>query len=99
MTHFTVGLVTATNADWVESYRDVVPGSVARHGGRYLARGADHRVLEGDHSPTTIIIIEWPSQEAEARFFADPEYAPYLVARRAGSISQLHSVPSVVDEW
>ena len=32
-------------------------------------------------------MIEWPSKEAAQNFMADPEYAPHLQARTAGSNS------------
>lgn len=92
MTHYTLGLVTPTSTDWIESYTTSVGPILARHGGRYLVRTADHELIEGNDNPALIVLIEWPSKEAETAFFADPDYAPHRAARQGGSVSELHSV-------
>jgi uncharacterized protein (DUF1330 family) len=93
MAHYTVGLVTPTSTDWIGAYAAGVGPILARHGGRYVFRTGAHEVLEGDASPAVIVLIEWPSAEAERAFFADPDYAPHRAARRDGSESTLYSVP------
>lgn len=65
---------------------------VARHGGNYLVRTADHERLEDDTSPALFVVIEWPSKEAERAFFADPDYTPHRSARQAGATTTVYSV-------
>lgn len=92
MAHYSVVSVTPTRTDWIEPYLASVTPLVERHGGRYLARTASHRLLEGDNAPALQVILEWPSEDAERLFHADPEYAAWLEARLDGSESRWSSI-------
>ena len=88
MTCYSVLAVTPTSEDWVEAYVGAVGDLVAKHGGRYLARTAEHERLEGDaQDPALRVVIEWPSRDAAKAFMSDPAYVPHLEARTAGSSS------------
>jgi len=88
MTYYSVLAVTPTSEDWIPDYIGPANALVARHGGKYLLRTANHKRLEGEGEDAALrIIIEWPSAEAAVAFMNDPAYRPHLAARTAGSIS------------
>ena len=88
MSYYSVLAVTPTTDSWIPDYVEPAGRLVAKHGGKYLARTASHSQIEGGDAPAALrVIIEWPSQEAAEDFMADPEYAPHLAARTAGSDS------------
>lgn len=61
---------------------------IARHGSKYLARTSAYEHLEGPERGAALrILIKWPSEDAAKAFMQDPEYAPHLEARHAGSDS------------
>lgn len=46
--------------------------AIAAAGGQYLARGGEHKVLEGDWEPRRIVLFEFPSMEkAEGFYYSD----------------------------
>ena len=57
-----------------ERYKAASPGAVAAGGGRFIARGGELAVLEGDWSPTRIVILEFDDLEAVKRWYASPGY-------------------------
>jgi len=66
---------------------------VHKHGGKYLSRSGDVKVLEGEPLDTTLIaLLQFPSQEAAEAFVNDPDYAEFAAARRAGSESRLQLI-------
>ena len=71
-----------------EAYKAAAPVAVARFGGRYLARGGQTEVLEGEAHPGRIVILEFDSIERAKEWLRSPEYAP---AR-----SQRHETASTV---
>ena len=51
-----------TDAAKFDEYRTKVAPMIARHGGRYLTKGAGHRFPEGGHwRPERVVIIESPT--------------------------------------
>ena len=63
-----------------EEYRKIAPQAIAKYGGRYLARGGQTAILEGDWRPNRIVVLEFPSIEAARNFYTSVEYT---AARRA----------------
>jgi uncharacterized protein (DUF1330 family) len=58
-----------------EQYKAASPGAVAAYGGRFVARGGELAVLEGDWNPKRIVLIEFPDLETAKRFYDSEEYA------------------------
>lgn len=88
MTYYSYLNVTPKNDAWIEDYLPVANRLIAKHGGKYLARTAEHEQVEGEPDGTALrIIIEWPSKDAAIAFENDPEYKPHLQARLANSDS------------
>lgn len=98
MSYYSVITVTPKNDDWVADYVAPTNAAVARHGGIYLARTASHEQIEGAQDTAALrVLIQWPSRQAALDFMADPEYAPHLAARTAGSVSVHHLVEGTDD--
>ncbi|MEM1075763.1 MAG: DUF1330 domain-containing protein [Pseudomonadota bacterium] len=88
MAFYSVLAVTPTSEDWIPDYLPAANALVAKHGGKYLARTANHEQLEGEAQAVGLrIILEWPSRDAAQNFMNDPDYATHLVARTNGSSS------------
>ncbi|MEM7133637.1 MAG: DUF1330 domain-containing protein [Chloroflexota bacterium] len=88
MAYYSVLAVTPTTDEWIAPYIEPVGKLITKHGGKYLARTASHEQLEGESQDAALrVILEWPSKEAARAFMNDPEYAPHLEARTAGSNS------------
>lgn len=68
----------------VGQYVAQVPPLVERYGGRYIARGPA-AVLEGDHQPMMIVIVEFPSMEQLQAFYTSDDYTPLKSLRQQGS--------------
>lgn len=88
MAYYSIMAVTPTTDDWIPDYIEPANRLVAKHGGTYLARTANHEQLEGSTQQAALrIVIQWPSKEAALAFMADPGYLPHLEARTNGSQS------------
>jgi uncharacterized protein (DUF1330 family) len=65
-------------------YTDRVPGIIAAHGGRVLARGGRYQIMEGPHEYHRFVVIEFPSLEAGVSCFGSPQYQAAAAFRRDG---------------
>src|SRR6201995_1378292 len=64
-------------------YRELAAGSIARHGGRYLVRGAVPVVAHGDWpADGRIIVVEVPSMERLGAGSASADSAEALAVRQ-----------------
>ncbi|MBR0671246.1 DUF1330 domain-containing protein [Neoroseomonas soli] len=89
MTVFVIADIKVTDGAWVPAYAASVHEIVHRHGGRYLARSGNVKVLEGSPPETTLVaLMQFPSPEAVQAFATDADYAPHAAARQVGSESR-----------
>lgn len=70
--------VNVTDPALFEEYRKLVPASLEKHGGRFLVRGGQTSVREGDWQPKRMVVLEFPDMAA-ARAWYDGE--AYRVAK------------------
>ena len=66
-------------------YRRRNTGAVANHGGRFVIRGGESEVLEGDWPTRRIVLIEFPDAAAARAWWESEEYAPLKQMRREAS--------------
>jgi uncharacterized protein (DUF1330 family) len=93
MTAYVIADIKVTDDKWVPAYAASVHELVHKHGGRYLSRSGNVKTLEGEPLDTTLIaIMEFPSTASAEAFVSDPNYAPYLAARRDGSESRFQMI-------
>ena len=57
-----------------EEYKRLAPPSIAAHGGRYLARGGRTDVLEGDWSPSRLVILQFDDLDQARKWLHSAEY-------------------------
>lgn len=64
-------------------------------GGRYLARGGRHEVLEGTWEPSRLVLFEFPSTEQAKAFYYSDLYQGYKEIRDACSSGNVVLVEGV----
>lgn len=93
MSVYVIADIKVTDDGWVPAYAAKAHEIVHKHGGKYLARSGNVKVLEGKPLDTTLIaILQFPTEEAARAFATDPEYAPFAAARQRGSDSRLQLI-------
>jgi uncharacterized protein (DUF1330 family) len=68
-----------------KKYTDPLPALFQRYGGKVLARGGRHQIMEGPHKFHRFVVIEFPSFERAVACFNSPEYAAAAAHRRNGA--------------
>jgi uncharacterized protein (DUF1330 family) len=85
----------ALDAELVARYRPLAAASVAKYGGRYLARGAAIETFEGEPSSRRMAIIEFPDMEAAQQWYSSPEYAEGLALSKTAMKRRLILAPGL----
>ena len=68
-----------------KKYTDLVPGIIAKFGGKVLARGGRYQVMEGPAKFQRFVVIEFPNFEQGVACFTSPEYDRAAAFRRNGA--------------
>jgi len=68
-----------------KKYTDLVPGIIARFGGKVLARGGRFQIMEGPDKFHRFVVIEFPTFEQGVACFTSPEYDAAAAFRRSGA--------------
>jgi len=78
-----------------EQYKAASPGAVAGGGGRFLVRGGELAVLEGDWEPARLVVCEFPDLEAARRWYASDEYQAAKKLREGAANLRMVAVQGV----
>ena len=89
MPGYVLAEIEITNPDGYKEYSTMVPATIRQYGGRFLVRGGNSQVLEGDWPQRRRVIIEFPSFEQARKWFDSPEYQKPKALRQANSNGRL----------
>jgi uncharacterized protein (DUF1330 family) len=76
-------------------YRSGVSPVIYKHGGEYLARGGAAEAIEGDWTPSRVVLLKFPDMKALKAFLDDPEYQPLKDLRVRAAESQMLAVEGI----
>lgn len=71
------------------TYAEQIPAHIERHGGRYIVRGVEPTVMEGDWAPPRLVILEFPERANAESFLGDPTIQELFKVRHASTVSKL----------
>ena len=72
-----------------KEYVSVAPRFVEKHEGKYIVRGGNVAVAEGNWHPQRLVVVEFPSTEHAHAFLQDPDYQSVAAMRHAAATSNL----------
>ena len=75
-----------------KKYTDLVPGIIAKYGGKVLARGGRHQIMEGTDKFHRFVVIEFPSLEQAVKCHRSAEYQKAAAFRKAPGVGEVEQV-------
>jgi uncharacterized protein (DUF1330 family) len=63
-----------TDPERYEQYKAASPSAIAAGGGRFLVRGGELAVLEGDWQPTRLVMLEFEDLASAKRWYESDAY-------------------------
>lgn len=83
---------TVTHPERYERYKEAAAASILAAGGRYLVRGGDVDVLEGDPPAGRTVIIEFPDRRTAAAWYQGEAYTAARRLREGAAEAQMYVV-------
>jgi uncharacterized protein (DUF1330 family) len=78
-----------------EQYKAASPGAIAAGGGRFLVRGGELAVLEGDWEPTRLVVLEFEDLAAAKRWYESEIYQEAKQLRRGAAHLRIVAVQGI----
>ena len=92
---YIIAQITVHDPETYDRYRAQTPAAIERYGGRFVVRGGDPEVLEGENRPGRVVVLEFPDRAQAKRFYDSPEYRAILPLRLVASEGGLLLVDGV----
>ena len=87
--------IEVTDPAAYEKYRSLVPPLVAKYGGKYLVRGGNFEKVEGDWTPTRLVVLEFENLARAKQFYYSEDYEPVKQIRLKSTNSNMVMVEGV----
>ena len=87
--------VQITDPDRYAEYIKVVPPTLAKFGGKYLARGGRSERIEGVYEPKRMVILQFDTFEQAKAWWASEDYRHPKSLRQSSSITDMILVEGV----
>jgi uncharacterized protein (DUF1330 family) len=75
-----------------EEYRARAAASIDAAGGRYVVRGGDVEVLEGEPPPGRTVIVEFPTRQAALDWYRGDDYTAAREFREGAARARMYVV-------
>jgi uncharacterized protein (DUF1330 family) len=95
MTAYVIVDINVTDPIGYEQYKKLAPAAVELYGGKYIARGGRTETLEGDWSPTRLVILQFESTEQAKNWLNSTEYSEARKMRHRTTISNMVVIEGV----
>ena len=90
--------VEVTDPERYEQYRAATPATIAAAGGRFLVRGGELTVLEGEWQPSRLVVLEFEDLAAAERWYESEAYQAAKRLREGGASMRMVAVQGVGPE-
>jgi uncharacterized protein (DUF1330 family) len=81
MTAYVIVDIEVSDPEGYKEYVKLAPEAVKLYGGKYIARGGQNEILEGEWQAKRLVILEFPSVEQAKNWLNSSEYAPARALR------------------
>ncbi len=92
---YVIANVTVTNPEQYEQYKKLSSIAMQAHGAEVCVRGGQVNVLEGDWSPSRLVILKFSSMDKAKAFYNSTEYKAAIDARTGAAVMRMIAVEGV----
>ena len=95
MPAYVIAETEVTDPERYEQYKAAVPAAIAAGGGRFLVRGGELVVLEGDWQPSRLVVLEFADLAAAKRWYESELYQEAKELRAGAAHMRMVAVQGV----
>jgi uncharacterized protein (DUF1330 family) len=95
MPAFVIVEIDIHNLELYKSYTKLTPDTIAAYDGKFLVRGGETTLLEGDWQPKRMVVLEFPSVDRATSWWHSDEYASAKEIRQKAATTKMIIVEGV----
>jgi uncharacterized protein (DUF1330 family) len=95
MPAYVIAETIVTDPERYEQYRAASPAAIAAGGGRFLVRGGELAVLEGDWQPSRLVVLEFDDLATAKRWYESEVYQEVKKLREGSAYLRVVAVQGV----
>jgi uncharacterized protein (DUF1330 family) len=84
--------IDVTDPERYEQYKAATPATLEAAGGRFLVRGGEVTILEGDWQPSRLVVLEFENVTAAERWYESAAYQAAKKLREGGARMRMVAV-------
>ena len=85
MTAYVIVSVNVTDPEKYKNYMALSPAAIEAAGGKFIVRGGNPKIMEGEWLRPRVVIIEYPTREAAEAFYNSTLYVEARAAREGAA--------------
>ncbi len=98
MPAYLIANVDIKDVEKFKEYMKATPPIVRKYGGKFLVRGGDFEVYEGNWNPKRLVLLEFESMQKAKQFYDSPEYEELKKIRQSSAYTEWVFVEGVSTE-
>lgn len=95
MVAYIIADINVTNNEQYKSYQEKVPETVKKYGGRFIVRGGNPKVIEGDWDTQRLVVIEFDNPDLAKAWYESNDYQSIIAVRHRASRGKIALVEGV----
>ena len=92
MPAYVIAETEVTDPERYEQYKAATPATLEAAGGRFLVRGGEVTILEGDWQPSRLVVLEFENLAAAERWYESAAYQAAKKLREGGARMRMVAV-------
>jgi uncharacterized protein (DUF1330 family) len=101
MSAYLIANVEVKDAQKFKEYLKATPDIIKQYGGRFLVRGGEFEICEGNWNPGRLVLVEFESMQKAKQFYNSPEYRAIINLRQSAAYTEwvfVEGLPAEISE-
>ena len=98
MSAYLIANVEIKDSEKIKEYLASTPEILRKYSGRFLVRGGELWIAEGDWNPKRLVVVEFDSFEKAKEFWNSDDYKPFRELRQSSAYTEMIFVDGITKE-
>lgn len=98
MPAYLIGNVEIKDYEKLKVYFEATPGLLKKYTGKFIVRGGEFWIAEGNWNPKRLVVVEFESMEKAREFYNSEEYKPLIRLRQSAANTDMVFVDGITED-